>query len=80
MAAVLFLGGPASAAPMDSAVSEVRVVAGGLDNPRGLAVDRSGAVVLVAEAGRGGQSPCVPDYAGSPHCLSQTGAVTAVVA
>jgi hypothetical protein len=56
---------------------EVRVVASGLDNPRG--VDLRGGRVLVAEAGRGGAGPCLPNPEGEGEvCLGATGAVTAV--
>jgi hypothetical protein len=57
--------------------SEVHVIADGLDNPRG--VDIRGRQVLVAEAGRGGEGPCVPDPEGEGEvCLGATGAVTRV--
>ncbi|HEY8471839.1 MAG TPA: ScyD/ScyE family protein [Natronosporangium sp.] len=56
----------------------VQVIADGLDNPRG--VEISGGRVLVAEAGRGGDGPCLPDPEGEGEvCLGATGAVTAVV-
>lgn len=53
--------------------ADVRVVATGLDNPRHLTV-RSGAV-YVAEAGVGGDGPCVAGPEGEA-CLGYTGAVT----
>ncbi len=54
------------------------VVASGLDNPRGVAIGPRGAV-LVAEAGRGGDSTiCREGPEGGQECLGATGAVTAV--
>jgi hypothetical protein len=55
-----------------------KVIASGLDNPRGLDVGRGGSV-YVAEAGRGGSGPCV----GSPEgeglvCAGASGAITKV--
>jgi hypothetical protein len=52
-----------------------RVVASGLDNPRGLDVDHRG-TVYVTEAGRGGAGPCVPGPEGGEVCAGATGAVT----
>jgi hypothetical protein len=55
-----------------------RVVAGGLDNPRGLAWSADGSL-LIAEAGRGGSGPCVAGvFTPDPMCLGATGAVTEV--
>jgi hypothetical protein len=56
---------------------EVDVIADGLDNPRGLTV-LHGDTVLVTEAGRGGDGPCIIGAGGSEVCLGQTGAVTAI--
>jgi hypothetical protein len=56
---------------------EVDVIAAGLDNPRGLTV-LHGDTVLVTEAGRGGDGPCIIGAGGSEVCLGQTGAVTAI--
>lgn len=54
------------------------VVATGLDNPRGVAFGKHGEV-LVAEAGRGGDSTaCRQGPEGGQECLGATGAVTAV--
>ncbi len=50
------------------------VVMRALDNPRGLAFARSGAL-YVAEAGRGGSGPCVM-LRGENACYGATGAVT----
>jgi len=65
-------GGQPSAAPW-------KVVASGLDNPRGLAIAKNGDI-WVAEAGRGGAGPCQPgEEAGSPAtCFGATGAYTLV--
>jgi hypothetical protein len=56
-----------------------KVVASGLDNPRGLAVAKNGDI-WVAEAGKGGAGPCQPgEEAGSPaSCFGATGAYTLV--
>jgi hypothetical protein len=56
-----------------------KVVASGLDNPRGLAVAKNGDI-WVAEAGRGGAGPCFPgEGAGSPPtCFGNSGAFTLV--
>jgi hypothetical protein len=51
-----------------------KVVASGLDNPRGLDVDKRG-VVYVTEAGRGGDLVCLPGPEGE-ICAGSTGAVT----
>jgi hypothetical protein len=57
--------------------AKVRVVADGLNNPRGVTIH--GRRVLVAEAGRGGEGPCLPNPEGEGEvCLGDTGAVTAV--
>ncbi|HEY0345667.1 MAG TPA: ScyD/ScyE family protein [Solirubrobacteraceae bacterium] len=53
------------------------VVASGLDNPRGIDVDRHG-FVYVAEAGRGGSGPCIPGAEGPTQCIGRTGAITLV--
>jgi hypothetical protein len=50
------------------------VIATGLDNPRGLALD--GGAVYVAEAGRGGSGPCGIAAGGDTVCYGATGAVT----
>jgi hypothetical protein len=52
-----------------------KVVASGLDNPRGLAVDHHG-TVYVTEAGRGGPGPCLTGPDGGQICAGATGAVT----
>lgn len=57
--------------------SRIEVVASGLDNPRGLTFGPGG-VLLVAEAGSGGDGPCIIGGDGAEFCLGQTGAVTAV--
>jgi sugar lactone lactonase YvrE len=68
-AALLALSAPASAA-------EVAKIADGLDNPRHLAF--GGDDLFVAEAGRGGEGPCLPGPEGGPVCVGATGAVTVV--
>jgi hypothetical protein len=52
-----------------------KVVASGLDNPRGLDVDHHGNV-WVTEAGRGGPGPCIIGPDGAEVCAGATGAVT----
>jgi hypothetical protein len=68
-AAVLALPIAATAAP--------EPVMTGLDNPRGLAWGPEGGL-YVAEAGRGGASPCVPspDVPNVPRCYGATGAIS----
>jgi len=72
--AVVSAGAPAIAAPGES-----RVVATGLDNPRHVSVGAGGAV-YVAEAGTGGDGPCVgnPENPAEQVCLGATGAVTEI--
>src|SRR4051812_3372022 len=53
-----------------------KVVASGLDNPRGVAVTPWG-TVYVAEAGRGGSGPCVAGEEGTT-CAGASGAVTQI--
>jgi sugar lactone lactonase YvrE len=58
---------------------EVRVVAAGLDNPRGLAFGPDGGL-YIAESGRGG-TDCVipsPEGEGATNCFGTTGAITRV--
>jgi hypothetical protein len=56
-----------------------KVVASGLDNPRGLAVAKNGDI-WVAEAGKGGAGPCQPgEEAGDPaSCYGTSGAFTLI--
>jgi hypothetical protein len=67
----------ATAATSKTGIGRLTVVATGLDNPRGLTVALGG-VVLVAEAGRGGQGPCIIGAQGQTFCLGATGAITAI--
>ena len=60
-----------------SAGPEVRVVASGLDNPRGLGIGHGG-TVYVAEAGVGGAGPCMPGPEGDEVCYGESGAVTVI--
>ncbi len=66
----------ASASGAASAAAAPRVVAGGLDNPRGIDIDPVG-LIYVAEAGRGGSGPCFGGEDGR-QCLGQTGAITII--
>lgn len=77
VAAMLALGGVASAqAPEPSGGSSpFKVVAKGLDNPRGLAIGPNGAL-YVAEAGKGGTGPCGQSAEGGQACYGKSGAVT----
>ena len=54
-----------------------KVIASGLDNPRGIDVAPSGAV-YVAEAGRGGDGPCMTGGEGGEVCVGPSGAITKV--
>jgi hypothetical protein len=60
-----------------AADSHVTVVAGGLNNPRGVAIAPNGEI-YVAEAGTGGAGPCAPGPEGGEVCLGATGAVARV--
>ena len=60
-----------------SASGGLKVVADGLDNPRGLDIGRFGAV-YVAEAGKGGSGPCRQGPEGGEECYGATGAVTRI--
>jgi hypothetical protein len=66
----------ALAAP--AAAEDLKVVADGLDNPRGLAFG-PGNDLYVAESGRGGSGPCrsAPD-GGEQDCFGTSGAVTRI--
>ena len=73
LAALMSLGGVAAAA-----TPSLEVVASGLDNPRGLAISKSGSI-YVAEAGRGGAGPCVASPEGEGDvCIGSTGGVTKI--
>ena len=69
---LLALGAFASAA---LAQAPSTVVMSGLDNPRGLAVAANGAL-YVAEAGRGGAGPCIPNPANETRCYGTSGAIS----
>ena len=66
-----------SLGPLASAAVTVEVVATGLNSPRGLDVAPNGDV-YVAEAGKGGNGPCLPGPEGGEVCLGATGSVTAI--
>jgi hypothetical protein len=59
-----------------TAQPDMKVIAEGLNNPRGIDIGPHGAV-FVAEAGKGGSGPCVPGPEGDT-CFGLTGAVTKV--
>lgn len=74
--AMLALGGAASGqAPEPLGASPFKVVAKGLDNPRGLAIGPNG-TLYVAEAGKGGTGPCGVNAEGGKACYGKSGAVT----
>ncbi len=89
LAAGAALGGQAAAAPQSpsgtaartaraaTAAGGLRVVASGLDNPRGIAFGQDGAL-YVAEAGAGGAGPCAPGPEGAEVCFGPSGAVTRI--
>jgi hypothetical protein len=60
-----------------AAADDVKVVASGLDNPRGIDFGPGG-YLYVAESGRGGSGPCMPGPEGDPVCFGTSGAVTRV--
>lgn len=60
----------------DGGESPYEVVATGLNNPRGITIGRSG-TIYVAEAGRGGEGPCLEGPEGNV-CYGPTGAVTRI--
>jgi hypothetical protein len=78
LAAVTALGGTASGSGGGSTGGALKVVADGLDNPRGISFGPDGAL-YVAEAGAGGPPPCVsggPE--GGEACFGRSGAVTRI--
>ena len=52
-------------------------VATGLDNPRQITY-KKGVGFLVAEAGAGGEGPCMPGPEGGPVCYGNSGAITRI--
>jgi hypothetical protein len=93
LAAVTALGGAATASPskakspaaaMAAAAhgasgggGGLKVVADGLDNPRGIGFGPDGAL-YVAESGSGGAGPCVQGPEGGEVCFGRSGAVTRI--
>jgi sugar lactone lactonase YvrE len=93
LAAVTAFGGAATAAPSKAkspsrAMAEaaagasggsggLKVVAEGLDNPRGIGFGPDGAL-YVAESGSGGAGPCVAGPEGGEVCFGRSGAVTRI--
>jgi glucose/arabinose dehydrogenase len=55
----------------------LKVVAQGLDNPRGIGFGPDGAL-YVAESGSGGAGPCVAGPEGAEVCFGRSGAVTRI--
>ncbi len=62
------------ALPVTSVSAKTRLVASGLDSPRGLDLV-AGHAFLVAEAGKGGTGPCAPGPLGR-MCVGRTGHIT----
>lgn len=60
-----------------SAAQELEVVASGLDNPRGLDFGPWGGL-YVAEAGRGGEGPCIESPETGTQCAGASGAITKI--
>lgn len=68
---------PPAAAGSAVAAADHEVVASGLDNPRQLDFGARGAL-YVAEAGQGGDGPCLTSPEGGDTCFGLSGAVTRV--
>jgi hypothetical protein len=68
---------PATALAYGPSANAVKVIASGLNNPRGIIVGPHGSL-LVAEAGKGGSGPCIKSPEGDEACFGLSGAVTAV--
>jgi hypothetical protein len=93
LAAVTAFGGSAMAAPSklkspSQAMAEaakgshggsggLKVVAEGLNNPRGIGFGPDGAL-YVAESGSGGSGPCIQSPEGGEACFGRTGSVTRI--
>lgn len=90
LAAVTAFGGAATAAPgklkspsqaMAAAANGgsggLKVVAEGLNNPRGIGIGPDGAL-YVAESGSGGTGKCIPSPEGGEACFGRSGSVTRI--
>lgn len=82
VAALLGTVGTVAASPADATYDQpegLELVASGLDNPRGITVDRGGHL-YVAEAGRGGDALVDTPLGDSegPVCVGDTGAITRI--
>lgn len=77
LAAALLTGLLTGASAASPPGPRLDVVADNLLTPRGLTWDATHQRVLVAEAGKGGPSPCAPGVGGYPACFGATGAITA---
>ena len=73
--------GVATARDLQAQTVSTSVVASGLNNPRGLSFSADGSL-YVAEAGAGGNGPCVDDPAEMDpavvRCYGETGAITRI--
>jgi hypothetical protein len=76
-ACVLGTASDTSAEAKDSGGPSIKVIARGLDNPRGLELGPKGAL-YVAEAGKGGTGPCGESPEGGEACYGRTGAITRI--
>ena len=92
LTAVTAFGGPATAGSRLKSPSQamaeaakgasggsggLKVVATGLNNPRGIGIGPDGAL-YVAESGKGGAGPCIPGPEGDQACFGRTGSVTRI--
>jgi hypothetical protein len=82
LAVVTALGGAATATPGKAAKGSgssggLKVVATGLNNPRGIGFGPDGAL-YVAESGAGGAGPCISSPEGGEACFGRSGSVTRI--
>ena len=78
---ITIAAGLGTAKELQAQTVSTSVVASGLDNPRGLDFSADGSL-YVAEAGKGGDGPCVDDPAAQDpqvvRCYGETGAITRI--
>jgi hypothetical protein len=68
---------PAGARPSNAGDPEIKVIAEGLSEPRGITFGRHGEL-YVAEAGAGGEGPCTAHPILGEACFGKTGAITRI--
>src|SRR5262245_18061058 len=73
--AVITIAGLATA--VQAAEAEVEVVAGGLNNPRGISIGLDGAI-YVTESGKGGSGACLQGPEGGASCFGLSGSITRI--